>query len=252
MNSRTIHKSFVLALPILGLSACSMFGTEKSGPSDVDDLVGWVERVYVESELAKEQSESAVSALRAIVDTRFETDAISAHGRFAAAVERSEKQLQKLRSSVEPMKTAAQPVFEKWEESLETYANERMRKRAELRLAATRERYEKIVASVDPALGNLTKINATMRDHATFLTHDFNPESIAMIREDIGAVTMQLAELQQQLDGTLYAARAYVESTALPVASAPIQETQPSQQERPRRSLREQLRQRNAGPGNGR
>ena len=60
----------VLSVAILiagsALTSCASSSISQ-GPAQVDDLVSWIERVYVESELARERANAAVTQLEAIL-----------------------------------------------------------------------------------------------------------------------------------------------------------------------------------------
>ena len=210
--------SFAVALPLMGTTACGIFGGGDVGPASVDELVSWVERVYVDCELSQEKSRVAVERLQEIVSSEFAGDAVSAYAAFVEAVERAEKQALKLRESVEPMKAAAGPVFEHWYADLQNFRNAEMRQRSRARFEATRARYEAIVSAVDPAQTEFDELNVGLRDHALFLGNDFNPASVSALTEDARGLAHLSADLDTKFESCLLAARTYIESTALPVS----------------------------------
>ncbi len=222
-------KSVVVVGLLVGLTGCQtmeelyydVFGSDSGSPSQVSDLVGSIERVYVESELAKEKVQNAVVALQGIVASDFQGDAVSAYAVYVQAVDRSEEQAEKLEESVEDMKDDAEPVFERWQDDLKAITNVEMRQRSRKRLVATRERYDAIVAAVEPAGKSYEEVNKLLRDHALFLGNDFNPASVAHLQNEVRVLTKQTAELDRDFDACLVAARKYVDATALPASSRP-------------------------------
>ena len=61
------HSQRSIALLVLVLApGCALFAGKAKGPEEVHDLVGSIERVYVDSELARERTASAVTALESI------------------------------------------------------------------------------------------------------------------------------------------------------------------------------------------
>ncbi|MCZ6787053.1 MAG: DUF2959 family protein [Planctomycetota bacterium] len=227
--SSTFARTLVVVVLLTGLTGCQtmedlyydVFGRESGSPSQVSDLVGSIERVYVDSELAKEKVQGAIVALQGIVASDFQGDAVSAYAIYVQAVERSEEQAEKLEGTVEEMKDAAEPVFEQWHDDLKAITNVEMRQRSRKRLMATRERYDAIVAAVEPAQHSYEEINELLRDHALFLGNDFNPASVAHLQEEVRVLTKQTAELDRDFDACLVAARKYIDATALPASSQP-------------------------------
>src|SRR5262249_6264441 len=129
------------------------------------------------------------------------------------------KSARDLRSSVEPMKAAAGPVFEKWNTDLLSFTSPGMRQRSQARLEETRDRYQAIVVAVEPAESSLDTFNLGLRDIALFLGHDFNSQSVFAIQDDVRTLTDMAAELDTRLGNSLTAAQAYVQSSSLPVAA---------------------------------
>lgn len=231
MNRRSIANSLVVALLLASIGGCStmksigssisgLFSGNDGGPDQVNELVGAIEQVYVDSELGKEKVHAAVASLQAIVSADFQGDALTAYAQLEGVVEESEKQAETLRDSVENMKDTADPLFEQWAEDLKTIANVKMRQRSRNRMMATRERYDAIVAAVEPTLAAYDAVNLNLRDHLVFLGNDFNPASVAMIQEDVHALSMEVSDLDAAIDECLITARAYVDSAALPGAAA--------------------------------
>jgi tetrahydromethanopterin S-methyltransferase subunit B len=218
----------------LSLNSCS-FLSMTDRPTQVNDLVGWVERVHVESELAKQKVNSAVALLEDIATANYQGPAVEAYSKFVTALDESEAQAEKLRGAVDPMKRSADPVFEQWETDLEGISSASIRQRSEERRTATQQRYNDVVASVDPAQESFDVLNRAMRDHALFLGNDFNPASVAMIREDVSELKRLVRELDGRFDTCLRAAQDYVNSYALPVSAAPNAAPGPEGTERTKR-----------------
>ena len=89
-------------------------------------------------------------------------------------------------------------------------------------MRATRSRYEAIVAAVEPAQASLDAFNKGLRDHALFLSNDFNPASLAALKDDVQNLSNLASSLNKQFDECLLATRAYIETAALPVRVDPV------------------------------
>jgi hypothetical protein len=231
MNRLTLVTSIAglaLAAAAPGCSSIKgLFSGEKNGPGTVNDLVSAIEKVYVNSELSKERVRVALDALGAIAASEYKGDALLAYTKLDEAITDSEEHAEALRASVEDMQDAAEPVFERWFEDLKQISSPEMRQRSRARLLATRERYDAIVAAVEPAMASYEAVNKNLRDHALFLGHDLNPASVADIREDVRTLGTQADALDASLDVCLKAARDYVDSAALPTVSAEDETAEP-------------------------
>jgi len=223
-------QSLALALPVLlASSACSSvptaadvsnffdvgFSRKSAGLDGVDGLLDRIERVHVEAELSKETSATAMHSLETICGPKFDGDAIKAYEDLVDAIDDSEKQADKLRSSIAPMKKTAESVFAAWAKDLEGFGNAEMRQRSQVRLEETRKRYEVIASAVDPALWAYDALNRDLRDHALFLSHDFNADSIAALSTEVQGLGKDAGELERRLDECLHATEEYVRAAAL-------------------------------------
>lgn len=220
---RTLEKTIVAVVAFSCVTGCAMFQSNKHvGPANVDDLVGWIERVYVDAELARERVKSASASARELVKADFDQgDAVATYSEYVTLVEQSEQQLDKLKESVGPMKRAAEPVFEQWTKDLEAFSSPTMRKRSESRLAATRKRYNAILAAVDPALESYEALNGRLRDVALFLGNDFNAVALTDVQPEVESLVKSAATLDRTLNDCMVASRAYVELAALPIRGLP-------------------------------
>jgi len=195
-----------------------LFAGEKgAGPSQVSNLVGRIEEVYVDAELSKQKLRTAVDALDVIARGGFRGDPSTAYATLVSAIEESEAQAKKLRDSYEPLKDKALPFFQEWTDNLKSYTNPDLRLRSQTRLANTRQRYDAIVAAVEPALTDFDTMNKGLRDYSLFLGHDLNPASLGEIRGGVGSLSARASQIERGFDSCLVACRAYVDAAALPV-----------------------------------
>jgi hypothetical protein len=178
----------------LALSACAIPGFSQKkddGLSKVDDLLSKIEQVQAESVLSKERSAAAIDALTVMVDPDFSGDPVASYGQLSSAIKESKSQAQKLAGSIAPMKSTATVVFDEWTASLESFGNTKMRKHSQARLEQTRTRYEAVLQRAVAAQISYDALNADLHDHALFLEHDFNPEAVALLAEDVGSLDEQ-------------------------------------------------------------
>lgn len=217
MLHRSLAISFALALPMsAGLLGCSSLSSKKEqGLSRVDELLTSVERVQAEALLAKDRSREALELLRVIVAPDFNGDPVASYARVVDAIDAAQRQTRKLESAVEPLEETADDVFRAWTKELESYGNTRLRRQSQARMAATRARYEIVHRSLLEAQIACESFDADIEDHARFLEHDFNAESVAAIADEVSLLDEQAQELALRLDACIDASKSYVETAAL-------------------------------------
>lgn len=219
---RSLIAPFVLATALLplALSSCSStsFSFSKrsdNGLTNVDELLTRVEKVQVESLVAKERAREAYQTLVETVAPQFDGDAVKQFELLETSIEESQKQAKTLAATVPALKSAAGVVFERWTKDLENFGNTRMRQRSQERMEATREQYETILRQTVSAQLALEALNADLNDHALFLGHDFNAESAELIHDDVAALESRVVELDGRLDAAIGSSKQYIASRAL-------------------------------------
>lgn len=210
-----------LACSLLCLSSCSGVTQKGEGPSKVNNLVNRIERVYVESELAREKADIAISALQGISASDFRGDPATQFAEYVNLVDESEVQAKRLREALEPMKDAAEPVFERWQEDQASISSKSLQQRSATRLKEARERYETMLRAVDPAMEAITKLNQGMRDLALFLGNDLNPSALQSVQPDVRELLKLASGIEKDIAAYLTASRDYMDRSALPSSDLP-------------------------------
>ncbi len=217
MNRSVLRRSFAILLFALPLGAClsGLSVRDSTDMDQVDALLSAVERVQVETVVAKERAQAALEGLRSIVASDFQGDPLAAHGELLGNVEASETQAEELGKSVRMLRRNSDAVFRRWTKDLESFANISMRQRSQARLEETRTRLEAVLSSAGASQLALDGVNADLNDYALFLEHDFNAASVALISAEVDELGLRVKELERRLDATAAACQDYVESTAL-------------------------------------
>ena len=210
---------FCSSLAAVLLSGCAA-DNGKGAPVKVDEMMTWVERVHIYAERARESVADSFENLNLLAAGRFDKDpAAVVYARFVQSIDVAEEEAKRFRESVGPMLTAAAPVFAQWREDVARIGSERMRQRSEMRYQVAKERYDAIATVAVPAQDELDAFVAALRDHALFLGHDLNAGALDDIQQEVKLVAQNALQLDQKLESTMAASRAYVEQSSLPAAA---------------------------------
>ena len=210
MKRRILATTIATALPLAALGSCGAFSSDDTGVSRVTDLMSWVERVHVESELAKQKVAGATDLMGTLIAGNFKGAPAAAFAEYVRAVQESEAQAEKLRINVRAMQTAAQPVFDKWRADVLNIDNLQLRQRSEARLDQTWQRYQQLQASTKHSETGFDSFNRGMKDLALFLSHDLNAAAVNEVREDARGIANLAVDLDGRFNRSLDAARSYL------------------------------------------
>jgi hypothetical protein len=182
----------------------------------VDGLLGNIQRVAAAASTAKQASGESLDALNVLLTGNFAGGAGPAHHQLVEKITLSEEQSVELGASLEAMKAAAEPIFERWTTDLAAFTNPDLRQRSQIRLTETRGRYLEILAAVEPAKANCDQVNSTLRDHALFLGNDFNASAVSALAIDTASLKHRALELDRHLDAALMATQSYTNAATPP------------------------------------
>lgn len=224
MSQRRFHiPTSVLALPVLvACVSCAavkgMFPASSDGDAalvQVDDLVGRIERIHVDCELAGQNIAATSESLRTMVGPEFIGEPEFAHADLVAAIELSERQAEDMRSDFKKMESSAKRVFAQWEKNLESFSSDSMREHSAERLQSMRERYDSVLTVVGPAMEGYFTFNASVRDHALYLGTAFNEESVSLVEKELRKLFRTAESLTGDFEQCTDACQSYVRKSAL-------------------------------------
>lgn len=221
---RILATTIATAVPFAALCSCGAFSSEDTGVSRVTDLMTWVERVHVESELAKQKVATATDLMTTLIAGNFKGAPAAAFAEYVRAVQESEAQAEKLRLSVRSMQGAAQPVFDKWRADVLNIDNLQLRQRSEARLDQTWQRYQQLQSSSRHAETGYDSFNQGMRDLTLFLSHDLNAAAVHEVSEDARSLANLAVDLDGRFNRSLDAARSYLAWSGIsePTVAPPV------------------------------
>lgn len=213
MRQRTT--TAILGLALLSTIGCQTTSRESRSIHRVDDLLTTIERVHFLSEQGQRGVREALGALHEIVAPKFGGDPATDYGAFVLALEACEAQAEELEESIDPMREAAEALFDQWTADLVAFSNPDMRARSRERLENTRRRYQAIVAAVQPTQAEFASMNRSLRDCALFLGHDFNSGAVQTLAPTVRDLTKVAKELDDRFETCMQAAAEYITTAGL-------------------------------------
>lgn len=200
-----------------------MSGSRLEGaPVRAENLATWIEKVHIEANRSRDAISDGFERLHALTSGDYpQGDVAMAYAQLVQRIDVAEQQSQRFNEVVEPMASAAEPVFEQWQRDVTTIADERLRTRGQLRMTVAKERFDALLTSANDSREQLSAFVQSLRDHAKFLAHDLNPSALDEIQEDVKRVRVAAEKLDQELDRTLAASRAYIDRGTAPSEGMP-------------------------------
>lgn len=203
--------SIVVLLVLGGCSSAYYKTMESFGVEKRDILVDRVEEARDAQDSASEQFASALEQFRATVN--FDGgDLEEIYDRLNSEYERSESEAGDVSSRIDAVEDVAEDLFREWEQELDQYSRDDMRRTSAKLLKDTRSRYGKLMKSMRKAESSMAPVLEAFHDQVLFLKHNLNARAIGALRNELDSIERDTARLIEQMQKAIAEANAFIDS----------------------------------------
>jgi hypothetical protein len=182
---------------------------EKFGVEKREILVDRVEEARDDQEAAKEQFQTALEQFKAA--TGFEGGELEeVYNRLNREYERSKSRADDVHSSIERVDNVANALFKEWENELEDYTNESLRRDSAMKLQLTRERYSKLIGTMRRAESSIAPVLSVFSDQVLYLKHNLNAQAIASLQTQVSQIETDVSSLLRDMEASIAEANAFI------------------------------------------
>ncbi len=209
-----LHLVAILAL-LIQISACSQayYGTlEKVGIHKRDILVDRVEAAKGSQEAAKEQFQSALEEFSSVVE--FDGgDLEELYERLNKELEKSQARADDVKHRIDKVEEVSKALFVEWKQELKEYSSESLRKKSELQLVDTKQRYNHLIMSMRRAEARIDPVLRPFKDQVLFLKHNLNAKAVASLRGELIQVESDTSRLIKELEASIAEADKFIQES---------------------------------------
>ena len=182
-----MNRLIVIALLTISLSSCSTVyyeTMEKFGVHKRDILVERVEEARDSQEAAKVQFTSALEQFSSLLNFNG-GDLQATYEKLNGEFEKSEDKAATVSDRIRSVESVSSDLFKEWEDELDLYTNQNLRRSSESTLRETRALYQQLVLSMHTAENKMVPVIDAFRDQVLFLKHNLNSRAIASLRSEL-------------------------------------------------------------------
>ncbi|HBN14837.1 DUF2959 domain-containing protein [Pseudohongiella sp. SYSU M77423] len=202
---KLILKPLLAMAAIVLLTACqsAYYGAmERLGVAKRDIMVDRVEEAQDAQQEGQEQFQNALEQFRSVVN--FDGgDLQQVYDRLDAEFQRSEQAADRIRDRIEAVEDVADALFDEWEDELDLYTNQQLRRDSEQQLRATRDRYDQLARAMQRSEATLDPVLDSLRDNVLYLKHNLNARAIASIRGELDTIDADVDELMAAMEAAI-------------------------------------------------
>lgn len=108
------------------------------------------------------------------------------------------------------MESVADALFDEWQEELEQFTSQNLRRDSERQLRDTRRRYSRLISSMRRAESAIDLVLATLKDNVLYLKHNLNARAIASLRGELGNVNADVDKLIEAMQKSIDESNSFI------------------------------------------
>lgn len=201
---------FALILIVSGCSSTQYAVMEKFGVHKREILVDRVEAARDSQQEAKEQFESALEEFSAVLGFQG-GDLEEKYEQLKDVLDESEERAEEVSDRIDKVEDVAEALFDEWEDELDLYSSDRLRRSSETKLKATRRHYQQLMAAMRRAEQKIDPVLTPLRDQVLYLKHNLNAQAIASLQGELGRIEADVARLIREMETSIREANAFIE-----------------------------------------
>lgn len=203
----------LLLVVLLAFSGCSTlyYNTmEKFGFEKRDILVDRVEDARDSQNDAQETFRSSLERFQSVVDTP-DTPLKAKYEETLDAYEDSEGAAKAVRERIDKVEDVAAALFDEWEDELDQYENQSLRRSSEQQLTDTRRHYDQLITRMRDAEERMEPVLEAFEDQMLFLKHNLNAQAIASLESELGRIRQDVNSLIREMEDSIAESEAFIQ-----------------------------------------
>lgn len=203
---------------VLLLSACqSTYYSiwESMGVEKRDILVDRVESVNEAQEEAQQQFSSALEELSALIN--FDGGELQdAYEQIKDQYDASNDSAERLISRIDKVESVAEALFDEWQDELQQYSNESLRRDSERKLKETQRRYNSLLKAMHRSADKMQPVLTALNDNVLYLKHNLNASAIGALQGEFDKIRQDIQVLINEMNSAIAQSSEFINSIKAP------------------------------------
>jgi septation ring formation regulator EzrA len=193
-----MKKIIVISLLVF-LSACQSAyyaAWEKVGVEKRDILVDRVEDAKESQEDAQKQFKSALDEFSQLIN--FEGGEL--------------QDVYALTTRIDKVESVAEALFDEWQEELNKYTNQTLKRDSQLKLKDTQRRYKSLLSAMRKAESKMEPVLSALRDNVLYLKHNLNASAIGALQGQFNGIKKEINQLVSEMNTAIAESNKFISS----------------------------------------
>ena len=205
-------KKIILVSLLIFLTGCQSAyyaAWEKVGVEKRDILVDRVEDAKVSQENAQKQFSSALDEFSQLINFNG-GELQDIYSQLKDQFEASELSAASVTNRIDKVESVAQALFNEWEEELEKYTNETLKRDSQRKLKDTQRRYKSLLSAMRRAESKMTPVLSALRDNMLYLKHNLNANAIGALQGEFSGIKKEINQLVSELNKAIAESNSFI------------------------------------------
>lgn len=196
----------------VALSGCqsAYYGAwEKLGVEKRDILVDRVENAKESQEEAQEQFADALEEFSALINFNggeLEDVYDELNGEF----QDSQAAAADVTARIDKVESVAEALFSEWEDELEKYDSDKLRRSSAEKLRATRRQYETMIKAMRKAESRMEPVLTALQDNVLYLKHNLNASAVGALEGELKTIQQDVSRLINEMKASVAESDAFI------------------------------------------
>lgn len=196
---------------LAGCSSAYYSGMETFGIHKRDILVDRIDQAADSQEQAVEQFKDALEQFGSVVNYEG-GDLQETYDQLSAEYESSRKSANDVSNRIDSVAAVSEDLFDEWEDELDSYTSQDLRKKSKLQLNQTRFQYSELIASMRAAEEKMQPVLDVFGDQVLFLKHNLNARAVASLQSEYESISADVAQLVKEMEISINQANEFIKS----------------------------------------
>ncbi|MDJ0878792.1 MAG: DUF2959 domain-containing protein [Halieaceae bacterium] len=199
------------ALAVSGCQSAYYAAAEQVGYHKREILVDRVEDARDAQADAEQQFESAQAHLLSLI--AFDGGELQqVYEDLSDEYEASRDAAEEVSERIDAIEDVADALFDEWEEELEQYSNDRLRRDSARKLKDTRRRYDNLVKVMRRSEERMEPVLAALNDNVLYLKHNLNAQAVAALKTEFSNIDREIDVLIEEMRKAIASSDEFIES----------------------------------------
>ncbi|MCC2617176.1 DUF2959 domain-containing protein [Aestuariibacter halophilus] len=207
-------KRLLLPLVLVVLTGCqsAYYSTmEKFGIEKRDILVDRVEEAKDSQEEAQQQFSSALEQFSALIN--FDGGELQeVYESLKDQYEASEASAERVTGRIDAVESVAEALFDEWQDELDKYSSENLRRDSQRKLRETQRRYSSLITAMRKAESKMAPVLSALQDNVLYLKHNLNASAIGALQGEFGTIKKDIDQLIREMNTAIAQSNSFIES----------------------------------------